>query len=100
GAQDENLGAFDGDAHFQGPDHTGRVGIEAIQISVLGAHYRIAGTDLGGVGIGVVEVGENCRFVRHGHGQPMNRNVADAGQQVFQSLGVQREVDAVYRLAS
>src|SRR5208283_2976517 len=61
-----------------------------------GSEYQ----DLRGVRVGVIEVLENGFFVGHGDAETVNGDFADAGEQVFESLGVQREIDGVHVLAA
>ena len=75
---------------------SGGIGVEAVQLTILRAHYRVAGADLGGVGIGVVEVTQDSLFVRHGDRKAVDRNVAHAAEQVLQGLGVQGHVNRVH----
>src|SRR5579883_1385791 len=76
-----------------------RVRIEAVKLAVLRPHHGVAGADLGGVRIGIVEVFEDGFLVRHGDAKAVDRNVAHARQQVLQGLGVKGEVDRVDVLA-
>ena len=99
-AQDQDLRLLQRDALFQRTHHAGGVGVESVKLSVLRPHHGVAGADFGGVGIGVVEMLEDGFLVRHGDGEAVNRNIAHAAQQVFQRLGMQREVDAVHIFAA
>ena len=78
--QNQYLCAFDGDPLLQWTHHAGRVRVEAVQISVLRTDHRIARADLGGVGIGVIEVRQNRGLIRHGDRKTMKRDITDAGQ--------------------
>src|SRR5450631_290102 len=80
---------------FEGADDARSVGIKAVELAILCPYHGVAGADLGGVRVGVVEMRQNSFFVRHRHADAVDGNLPHAGQQVLQRLGVKREVDGV-----
>ena len=49
-----------------GPDDAGDVGVEAVEFAILSAEDGVAGADLGGEGVGLLEVGHDLLLERHG----------------------------------
>src|SRR5208283_2917204 len=97
----QNAGAFERvQPAFQRPDDPGGVGVEAVKLAVLRANYRIAGADLGGVGVGIVQMRQDRLFVGHGHADAVNGDLPHARKQVFQGLGVQGKVDGIHVFAA
>src|SRR5208283_1253614 len=70
-------------------------GVEAVEFAILCADNGIAGTNLRGVRVRVVQVRENGLLIGHGDAEAVDGNLAHAGQQIFQSLGMQSQVDGV-----
>ena len=57
GSDHQNARAFQSiQTAFQRPDDPGGVRIKAIELAVLRPNHSVAGSDFGGVGVGVVEV--------------------------------------------
>ena len=101
GAEHENFCILQrAQAALQRANHSGRIGVEAVELAVLGADHGVAGADLRGVRVGVVEIRKNRFLVRHGDAEAVDGNLAHAVQQIFESLGVQREIDGVDVLAA
>ena len=88
------------EAALERANHSRRVGVEAVELAVLGADDGVAGADLGGVRVGVVEIRKDGFLVRHGDAEAVDGNLAHAVEQVFESLGMEREVDGVDVLAA
>src|SRR5581483_9543402 len=94
-AQNQHSGAGNVDALLQRAQHAGNVGVEAVELAVVGAHHGVAGADLGGERVGVVEVLEDLFLIRHGNAHAVNGNLPDALHQVVELFGMQREINGV-----
>ena len=79
--------------------NAGHIGVETVQFP-SGADQRVAGADLLGQRIGIIQLLLPCLLIRHGDAEAANRYVADTGQQVFQALGVQRQINRIHGFAA
>src|SRR5215831_1248420 len=93
GSNDQDAGAFESvQAALERTNYSSGVSVEPVKFAVLRADHGIAGTDFGGVRVGVVEVGQDSFFVRHRDAYAVNGNFPHAGEEVPQGLRVQREI--------
>src|SRR6202035_4672256 len=88
------------EAAFQGTDDSRCVGVKAVEFSILGADNGVAGADLCGVRVGVVEIRKNGFLIGHSNAEAVDRNLADTVQEILESLSVQGQVDSIDVLAA
>ena len=100
GSEDEDLGSAEGHALFERAGDAGDVGVEAVELAVLGAEDGVAGADLGGEGIGVLEVRHDLLLERHGDAEALDGDLVDQLEEVGELVGLEREVDGVDGLAA
>src|SRR6185312_12095117 len=77
------------------PHYAGHVSIEAKQLAILPTYHSVTSANLCCKRVSFEEVLQNLFFVRHGHAEPADRNIADANHQVIQRLGMKREIQCV-----
>src|SRR5258708_39677802 len=78
---------------FEWANDSGSVGVETVEFAILGADHGVAGADLCGVRVGVIEMSKDGFLVRHGDAVAVSRNLSHAVQQVFERLGTQCEIE-------
>ncbi len=88
------------DALFERADDAGDVGVEAVELAVLSAEDGVAGADLGGERVGVLQVGHDLLLERHGDAEALDGDLVDQLEQVGELVGLEREVDGVDGLAA
>ena len=99
-AEDEDLGSAKRHALLERADDAGNVRIEAVELAILGTEDGVAGADLRGERVGVLEVRHDLLLQRHGDAEALDGNLLDQLEQVGQLAGLQREVDGVDGLAA
>ena len=81
-AEHEHFGSAQRHALFQRADDAGDVGVEAVELAVLRAQDGVAGADLGGERIGLLQVRHDLLLERHGDAEALDGNLVHELEQV------------------
>jgi hypothetical protein len=96
----KGLGSTEGHTLLDGAGDAGDVGVEAVELAVLGAEDGVAGADLGGEGVSLLKVRHDLLLERHGDAEALDGDLVDELEQVGELVGLEREVDGVDGLAA
>jgi len=99
-AEDEDLCSSQWQTTLERTDDGSYIGIEAVEFAILRADDGIAGADFFRERIGFCEVLDDLGFEGHGDGEALQRDFAGEREQVVEARGLERQEDAVDRLAA
>jgi len=99
GSQDQDSGAFQSHALFEGTDDAGDIGIKAVELAVGAGADGVAGSELGGERVDVGEVGHDLLLEGHGDADSAQGKLTGEGEKVGDGFGLQGEIDRVDALA-